>query len=125
MAVTVGLLLNTGCSSDPAQTGALAPDGAQAADRVTIRLIAFRPQVLRVPAGTRVTWAQTDPGVHTVTSGVVEATPGGVVAEPDGRFDSGSLGEGRTFSVVLDQSGVYPYFCAIHPSTMRGQLEIR
>ncbi|MDQ4133801.1 MAG: plastocyanin/azurin family copper-binding protein [Actinomycetota bacterium] len=112
------------CGSDRASS----PAGAERADAdpggVTIRLLAFRPDVVRVPAGSRLTWRQQDPGAHTVTSGVIEAQPGGVVTRPDGRFDSGQIVEGQSFSLALDQPGTYPYFCSIHPSTMRGELQI-
>ena len=121
-----------GCTSGNADDGAAPNESSSTPDSVTssppdsvaIRLIAYRPDVLRVPAGTRVTWNQEDPGAHTVTSGVVEPQPGGVVAKPDGRFDSGEIAEGRSFSLALDQPGTYAYFCSIHPSTMRGELQV-
>lgn len=113
-----------GCGSGNAANPApAAPSRADPGD-VTIRLLAFRPEVIRVPAGRRITWAQQDPGAHTVTSGVVDPQPGGVAARPDGRFDSGPIAEGQSFSLALDQPGTYPYFCSIHPATMRGELEI-
>jgi plastocyanin len=126
---------SSGAAEKPSSAAAEKPPAAPAAtsdpsgtdvpgNEVTMRLIAYRPEVLRVRPGTQVTWRQQDAGFHTVTSGVVEQQPGGVMARPDGRFDSGQIPEGQTYSVSLDQPGTYPYFCAIHPSTMRGQLEV-
>ena len=34
---------------------------------------------------------------------------------PDAIFDSGMMMAGDTFSVTLDESGEYPYFCMVHP----------
>lgn len=98
---------------------------ARSADSVTMRLIAFRPGALTVDAGTTVTWRQTDPGAHTVTSGVVEQGTAGVIEHPDGRFDSGDIATGETFAFTFDEPGTFPYFCALHPATMRGEIRVR
>jgi len=109
--------------------GADPPDGAgaaaPAANEVTMRLIAFRPEVITVDAGATVTWKQTDAGAHTVTSGTVEQGGAGVIETPDGRFDSGDIAKGDTFEFTFDEPGTYPYFCAIHPATMRGEVRVR
>jgi plastocyanin len=91
---------------------------------VEMRLIALRPEQLTVARGTRVTWSQRDAGVHTATSGTVEDAAGGVAAKPDGRFDSGEIATGKTFEFTFAGAGTYPYFCAIHPATMRGVVTV-
>jgi plastocyanin len=91
---------------------------------VTMKLIAFKPESISVKAGTAVTWKQTDPGVHTVTSGSVEQGTGGVTEKPDGKFSSGNLETGKTFSFTFEQPGTYPYFCSVHPATMRGSVQV-
>jgi plastocyanin len=93
-------------------------------NEVTIRLLAFKPDVIEVKARTTVTWKQTDPGFHTVTSGVVKQGPVGGIGEPDGKFDSGQIGENGNFSFRFDQPGVYPYYCQIHVSTMHGEVRV-
>ena len=58
------------CSGDDStdtSTGKTEGNESPAADEVVMRLIAFRPEALTVPAGTKVTWKQTDAGFHTVT----------------------------------------------------------
>src|SRR3954447_18719049 len=75
------------CSSS---SGSKASSSASSHD-VQIHLIAFRPATLHIGVGDSVTWHQTDPGVHTVTSGTVEQIAGGVTPKPDGRFASGEL----------------------------------
>ena len=89
-----------------------------------MRLIALRPEKITVAPGTRVTWHQRDAGVHTVTSGVVEEAAGGVADKPDGRFDSGEIATGKSFEFTFADAGTYPYFCAVHPATMRGVVTV-
>ena len=55
-----------------------------------------------------VTWINEDSAAHTITSG----TPDG---GPDGRFDSSLLMVNGEFSKTFTSSGVYPYFCMVHP----------
>jgi plastocyanin len=95
-------------------------------DSVTIRLVAFNPPTLNAKATTTVTWTQKDPGsFHTVTSGTVETDAIGISStHPDGQFDSGQLAENTTFSFTFPAPGTYPYFCSIHPATMRGEVHV-
>ena len=112
------------CSSDSKDTAAPTTTGADAGATVTMKLIAFKPVALTVAAGTEVTWKQTDPGFHTVTSGTVEQNGGEVKAKPDGTFDSGQLATGKTFRFTFDQPGTYSYFCNVHPATMQASVRV-
>lgn len=89
-----------------------------------MQLVAFKPETLNIGAGATVTWTQKDPGVHTVTSGTVEQGGGSVTRVPEGRFDSGELSTGSTFTFTFDEPGAYSYFCAVHPATMRGEIRV-
>jgi plastocyanin len=89
---------------------------ARAVASAAIRVFQFQPGALEVRAGTRVTWTNQDDITHTVTSG----QPGG----PDGRFDVRLDGKGIQASADFPAPGVYPYFCARHPS-MRGEVVVR
>ena len=89
-----------------------------------MKLIAFRPESLDAKTGTTVTWTQQDAGAHTVSSGTVEQGGADVTTTPDGRFESGQLATGATFTFTFDSPGTYPYFCQIHPATMRGEIRI-
>lgn len=66
---------------------------------VVIVNFAFTPDVLKVPAGTKVTFTNNDGATHTVTAA-------------DKSFDSGELQQGDTFAVKVSKSG--SYFCDIH-----------
>jgi plastocyanin len=107
----------------PSETRTKAPTTAPGA--VTMQLISFDPETVTVDVGGTVTWTQKDPGVHTVTSGNVEQGAGGVTTVPGGRFDSGPLETGRTFTFTFAEPGTYPYFCSVHPATMRGAVQVR
>ena len=68
----------------------------------------YIPFNVSASVGQEITWSNDDSAAHTVTSG----TPSN---GPDGNFDSSLFMSGGTFSVTLDASGEYPYFCMVHP----------
>jgi plastocyanin len=117
----VGILALTGvaCGGDGEDTGA-SGDGRT----VTIKLIAFTPTRIEVPAGGAVTWRQDDVATHTVTSGRVEQAGGTATAKPDGAFDSGNISKGQNFQFTFAQPGEFPFFCAVHPATMTGVIAV-
>ena len=67
----------------------------------------YIPYHVIVSAGEEITWSNDDSAAHTVTSGLPGAS--------DGIFDSSIFTAGDIFSVTLDESGEYPYFCMVHP----------
>ena len=129
-AAVPALLLLGACGGDGgtdggAGTGAGAGSAAGSAPEVVVDLVAFMPETIEVRAGSTVTWRQRDAGAHTVTSGTVQQGGAGVTQQPDGRFDSGQVAPGGTFERTFDQAGTYPYFCTLHPATMRGEVRVR
>lgn len=105
--------------------GEATPTTAETASTIEISLLSFKPETLTIDAGTEVTWEQNDIGAHTVTSGTVEQASAGVTQQPDGRFDSGDISKGETFEFTFTEAGTYPYFCRLHPATMRGEILVR
>jgi plastocyanin len=85
------------------------PTTAAKTASVTIQNFAYNPTQLTVDRGTRVTWTNQDSVAHTVTGS---------------GFDSGSLGQGQTFSYTFDTPGDYSYSCSFHP-TMHGQVTVK
>ena len=73
---------------------------------VSIRTFQFAPDTLRVKAGTRVVWTNTDEIEHTITSGTPEMQ--------DGRFNGVVAKRGATYSAVMKDAGTYRYFCDRH-----------
>jgi len=135
----VGILALTGvaCGDDGDDRGAVeapqeATQGASTADggasgdarTITIKLIAFTPTRIEVPAGGTVTWRHDDVATHTVTSGRVEQAGGTATAKPDGTFDSGNISKGQNFQFTFAQPGEFPFFCAVHPATMTGVIAV-
>ena len=68
----------------------------------------YDPSTVTISAGGTVTFVNTDTAPHTVTSGT--ATDG-----PDGVWDSSLIMMDMSYSVTLDNSGTYDYFCMVHP----------
>ena len=63
-----------------------------------------------------VNWENADTTSHTITSGTAEEGP-------DGIFDSGLLGPGKSFEYRFTEVGKYPYFCIVHP-WMVGEVRV-
>jgi len=127
LAACVGILAVAGvaCGSDGKQGGAVeAPAEKTTGKTVTLKLIAFTPTRLEVPAGSTVTWIQDDVATHTVTSGKTQQAGGTVTATPDGTFDSGNIAKGHNFQFTFAAPGEFPFFCAIHPATMTGVIAV-
>ncbi len=69
---------------------------------VTVSNLKFEPRMLRVKAGTNVTWTNKE-GAHTVVA-------------DNGAFESATLAAGQSFSHKFTKPGKYPYFCTFHGS---------
>ena len=68
----------------------------------------YDPYVVTTNVGQEVVWRNYDLGLHTVTSGTVDAPTPEI-------FDSGSFKTYEYFRYTFDEAGTYNYFCAIHP----------
>ncbi len=86
----------------------LIPKGSGAAPGCDDANGCYIPFNVSVSTGEEITWSNDDSVAHTVTSG----TP---AEGDDGDFDSSLIMAGGTFSVTLDESDEYPYFCMVHP----------
>lgn len=86
------------------------PAKKPAAERLSIAIknFAFSPANVSVPAGSTVTWTNSDTAPHTVTG--------------DG-IDSSTLTTGQAYSQTFDKAGTYSYHCSIHP-TMQGAITV-
>jgi nitrite reductase (NO-forming) len=75
----------------------------------------YEPPALTVPAGSTVTWKNSDSTLHTVTSGSAESGVSGT------EFDSSYLAGGKTFQHTFSSAGTFDYYCTLHPF-MKGQV---
>ena len=86
--------------------------GAQpaAAFSTKVRIVdfGFKPKRIEIPQGSRVVWLNKGDEGHTVTA-------------RNGDFDSGELAPGEKFSHKFLDTGVFRYYCEIHPD-MRGKV---
>ena len=74
---------------------------------VTIQDFSFTPLTVTISANGIVKW--TNNGItHTVT--------GGTSPIPNGWFNTGNIGTGATACIQFLDTGIYNYFCTIHPS---------
>lgn len=67
----------------------------------------YIPSEITVDKGKTVTWRNEDSAFHSVTSGFYD--------EPTILFDSGYLDPFESFSYTFEQSGIYDYYCTLHP----------
>ncbi|HTC16267.1 MAG TPA: cupredoxin domain-containing protein [Steroidobacteraceae bacterium] len=105
------LLSLLGLAATALSPGAPAADAAGAPTIVMAKDFMFAPTVLKVPAGSTVTWTNKDQEPHTVVS-------------IDGLFRSGALDTNDSFSFRFDKSGSYRYTCSIHPQ-MVGTIQVQ
>jgi plastocyanin len=84
----------------------------------------FSPDSITVVVGVNntVQWTNQDSVQHTV---VVCPVGGGQLCSPSAAVASSSiLSHSDTFEVTLNDTGVYHYYCSIHPGTMRGTVTV-
>lgn len=89
--------------------GAAAACGAEEGGRIEVGIAAlkFSPDSVKARVGDTVVWENRDLVPHTVS----------------GPFESGAIGVGGDFEVVLTEPGRISYSCAYHPG-MRGTLTV-
>lgn len=108
-AALLAAVLFSSCGGGSDDPGAGGPPGR---NTVVLRDISFEPEKLRVEAGDTVTWRFEDQGI-----------PHDVKAE-DGSFQSETKDSG-TFRLTFEEPGTYTYICSLHPSQMKGTIEVR
>ncbi len=72
----------------------------------------YHPKVLTVKTRTTVIWINREPEPHTVTS-------------VNRLFNSGLIKPGGHYRVTFTKTGLYRYYCTLHPKTMRGTMIVR
>ena len=99
----------------PSTAASEAPASAAASEagsedvRVTLESFQFDPTELTIPAGTRVTFLNSDSAAHTVTEG----TDGEAV---DGPIIDDEIAANQATSFTFDEPGTYEITCLLHPS---------
>jgi plastocyanin len=88
------------------------PDAADMGDK------AFNPSIVDIKVGDSIVWTNNDPVIHTI----VEASPSSTSVPVNG-FNSEFLKQGMTFKHTFDKSGIFNYYCSVHP-TMIGKVVV-
>ncbi len=76
---------------------------AVATNTVTIKEFKYMPPVIRVKAGSKVTWVNDDTAGHTASSRM------GADVETE------TIAKGERETITLDEPGTYDYICDFHP----------
>jgi plastocyanin len=76
---------------------------------VSVQDNTFKPGTIKVKVGDKVNWNNEGGVAHTVTA--------------NGKFDSGSLAPGKSFSWTADKAGKISYICTFHAG-MKGTIEV-
>lgn len=81
--------------------------------RAKIKIVnfAFQPKTISISKGTRVKWTNRGSVSHTSTSNT-------------GKWDSGAIAPGDTFSRTFRTVGTFRYHCSIHPTTMKAKIVV-
>ena len=111
----VGLALSLAASSlydPPSALAQAAPSSTDATIEVAMRGDDFDPANITVPTGTTVRWTNLDGEVHTSTSAT-------------GRWNSGAVSPGVTYSFSFTTPGTFLYYCTVHrESGMVGRVVV-
>jgi plastocyanin len=80
---------------------------------VTIKAagFAFAPKSVTVKKGQKVTWTNSDPAPHNITSS-------------DGTIKSKDFTKGQSFTYTATKAGTFNYICTIHPQ-MKATLTVQ
>lgn len=106
-------------------------DSAGHASEVTVTILegssvmgnpSYGPSAAVVGSADLVTWVNADVAPHTVTSGYGADDP-----DVGKLFDSGSIGQGKKFSLAAENlggTGDFDYYCSVHPF-MKGRITVQ
>lgn len=105
--VVVSVLLAQffGCGEEPTEPVNL-PLSTEHKKVVAMKDNIFDPASLTITVGDTVVWVNQGSIAHTSTSGQG--------CTKDGKWDSGFLASGQSFTYIFPDSGTYPYFCIPH-----------
>lgn len=86
----------------------------------------YSPREITINVNDTINWVNNDTEPHTVTSGIgagISSLLTNAKGKPSGQFDSGLFSSGQSFSLRFNTSGIYNYFCTIHP-WMEGIIKV-
>jgi plastocyanin len=105
LAASIAAVLAAAVFAVPASSS----QGETATHAALIEGFVFDPEVIAVRTGDVVTWTNRDIVPHTVTA-------------EDGSWDSGEIGPGESWTMVVAANTASDYFCVYHPG-MRARFD--
>jgi plastocyanin len=104
--VLTTLAVRAGPAAVPLRPGATATPAAERGlvEHIAIANFAFSPATLTVPVGAALTWTNEDDAPHMVTG-----------VDGDSPINSQPLDTGDSYTLVMERTGTYKYFCKLHP----------
>jgi len=110
-ALLAPLVVALGLLQSGSVPGAASAQAKPVTHTVTIDATSYSPKTLTVRVGDTIVWVNEDLFPHTVTA-------------KTGRFDSGDIAAGESWTYTVKAEGMFGYFCIYH-TTMKGTLRIR
>jgi plastocyanin len=107
-----GVAIVAGCGSGTSSSSPT--NNSNSSAQVTIQDFSFRPSTLTVKAGTTVTWTNSGPSVHAVTSDTMVFQSAGLSAPTESNPYGGTT-SGASFQFRFNTPGTYAYHCSLHP----------
>jgi plastocyanin len=111
-----GLLIASACGSgsgsEPQTDAGRAASTAHAVKTTSVDMpksYKYSPAVIQVEPGDVVTWTNSDDFPHTVRL-------------RDGSEPDKPVAVGKSVSITFKDTGVYPYYCSLHPTQMQGTV---
>jgi plastocyanin len=93
-------------TSAPAASTTTSASSSSSSSSATVTVkaagFAFAPKSVTVKKGQKVTWTNSDPAPHNVTSS-------------DGTIKSKDFAKGQSFTYTASKAGTFHYVCTIHP----------
>lgn len=82
---------------------------------ISINDFIFKTTYLKIKKGVKVTWTNDGQISHTVTSAETSAKKG---------LSSGMLANSASYSFTFNETGVYEYYCSMHPDQMKAVITV-
>lgn len=107
----VALVSDKAASNEGSASASQRAGSVKKADRIEITDFKYKPPAVQVKVGSTVTFVNNDRAEHTGTS------------KASGVFDTGSIKQGETRTVVLKKAGSFNYYCSFHPF-MKAKIQV-
>jgi plastocyanin len=107
-----GVAIVAGCGSGMSSSPS---SNSTSPSQVTIQDFSFKPATLTVKAGTTVTWINSGPSAHTVTSDTMVFQSANLSGPTAGDAYGGGGMAGASFQFTFNTPGTYAYHCSLHP----------